>query len=173
MKSFFWKAVLVFSLVLNAAVAGTLGYHLWWWYGWFRNPLHPAAPSSFSAENNRALEAPDGAPSRRELQEKRRVVIEKKGEVLDTIAAHPGDLEAIKPYLDELLQLQAQMETAALTRISKVMAKLPEEKRQQFLTALKNRACRGPGIMGRGFGHRGPKGKPMHPDRPLEPPSEN
>ncbi len=164
MRSFIWKAVCVFSLVLNAAVVVSVGYHLWSSYGWFGRQLTAGAPESLPDDVKRAMDAPEGAISKKEMREKRRLLMEKKSEILDMIAAHPGDISAIKPRIDELLQLQAEVETAALTRISKVMAQLPEDKRQQFLSAIKSRACKGPAIGGAGFGHKGPKGRHMPSD---------
>lgn len=173
MKSLVWKAVLVFSLALNSAVAATVGYYLWRGYGSFGSTTIIAGPC-FSGEAQRVLETPDAQLCRREMMEKRRRVQEKKSKVLDIIAANPGNLEPAKRHIDELLLLQAQMQTAALSRISKIMAGLPEEERQQFLATLKNRACRGPGMMGPcGFGRMGTKGRYLHPDQLPKPPPEN
>lgn len=173
MKSVVWKAILVFSLALNIAVAGTVGWRLWRAQQWLGD-AGPAGPSAlFSGEAKHALQAPDAPFSRREIQEKRRLIQEKKSEILDMIAAHPGDLSPVQQHIDELVNLQRQMETAALARISKIMAQLPDEKRQQFLAALKNRACRGPGMMGQcGAGRMGPKGRPMGPDHLFKPPAQ-
>lgn len=172
MKSLVWKGVFVFSIALNVAVASTVGYHLWRVHGWYSEPGYNIPAQFFGTETKQALEKPEATFSRTELQEKRRRLQEKKKQVLDIIAAHPGDLEPAKAQIEELIRLQAQMETAALVRISKIMAELPSEKRQQFLVTLTNRACRGPGMKGRGFGHRAPNGYPLPAERPFEPSRE-
>jgi len=173
MKSVFWKALLVFSLALNVAVAGTVGWRLWRAQQWLGAPPAPEPSALFSGEAKHALQAPDAPFSRREIQEKRSLIQQKKSEILDLIAAHPGDLTPVQQHIDELLNLQRQMETAALARISKIMAQLPEEKRQQFLAIVKNRACRSPGMMGPCEpGRKGPKGRRMGPDPLFKPPAQ-
>ena len=97
---------------------------------------------------------------RSSLMQTRRRIQEKKLEVLDLIAKNPGDINAADQGINELIALKGQMERDALARIGKIMADLPEEKRQEFLSFLKNRTCRGPG-MGFGRGRRpdmGPAG---------------
>ncbi len=182
MNSVVWKAVLVFSLSLNVAVAGTIGWRLWRAQQWLGDAGAPGTSMLFSGEAKHALQASDAPFSRQEMQEKRRLIQEKKSEILDMIAAHPGDLSPIQQHMDELSNLQKQMDTAALARISKIMAELPDEKRQQFLATLKKRTCRAPGMMGpcdaghkghKGAGHKGSRGRSMSPD-PLfkSPPQE-
>jgi hypothetical protein len=155
MKSLVFKGILIFSLALNAAVAFVVVRHVW--------------SSRQLALDTQPIVSPavvEGLPVQstdpvgmREFREKQRRLMDKKVEVLDIIAAHPGDLSPAQKSIDELLILRTQMERAALARISRIMASIPEDKRPEFLARLKNRACRGPGMMGPGGPgrkHRGP-----------------
>jgi len=55
-------------------------------------------------------------------------------EALDLLAANPWNPEAVEPKIRDLAALTVQMERQAAARISKVMAALPDEKRQEFLS---------------------------------------
>lgn len=166
MKTFFLRGLLVFSLLLNAAVAATIGWHLW------RKPLSVGQDvcqpltsarmdqiSKLSRENNRA-----------KMIETRRQIQEKRLEILDLIAENPGDITVAETSINEMLALKAKMEREGLTRISRIMADMNEATRKEFLASLKNRACRGPGMrfdegMRPRFGHgRQAPGKPGPPE---------
>lgn len=154
MKSALFKGLLVFSLLINAAVFGTL-----LWCLWLEPRPHAIANDprqTFNQSDFRYIRNMWKGNDRAALMETRRKIQEKKLEVLDLIAGNPGDLKAVDKNIDELLVLRARMERTALAGISKTMAELPDDKRQEFLSFLKNRACGGPGMgmgHGRGRGH--------------------
>ncbi len=146
MKSLVFKGILIFSLALNAAVAVRVVRHVWS----IRHIALDTQPIvSPVVVQDLPVESTDPV-GMREFREKQRRLMDKKVEVLDIIAAHPGDLSPAQKSIDELLILRTQMERAALARISRIMASMPEGKRPEFLARLKNRACRGPGMMGPG-----------------------
>ena len=104
------------------------------------------------------------------MVELRSRISEKRAEALDLLAANPGNFEAAETKIVDLVALTGQMERQAAARISKVMADLPDEKRQEFLAFLKARAAFGPGMgFGRGMGHGRGKGW-CGPGQPPGPP---
>ena len=158
MKNTLLKVLFIFSLVINAAVAFTMGWHLW-----VERRPHASDNSSgpvVGPEGFRQMRNMMAGNDRSSLMQTRRRIQEKKLEVLDLIAKNPGDINAADHGINELIALKGQMERDALARIGKIMTDLPEEKRLEFLNFLKNRTCRGPG-MGFGRGRRpdmGPTG---------------
>jgi hypothetical protein len=54
-----------------------------------------------------------------------------------------------------LTALKAEIEKLAVARISNTLVELPPDKRQAFITFLKNRSCMGPGMAMRGRGGMG------------------
>lgn len=160
MKSWVFKGVLIFSLALNAAVAFVVVRHVWT----SRQLAVDAQPfASPAVVEGVPGDSPDPV-GMREFREKQRMLIDKKVEVLDLIAAHPGDLSAAQKSIDDLLILRTQTERAALARISRIMASMPEDRRPEFLARLKNKACRGPGMMGPGGHGRKGRGPMMGPE---------
>ncbi len=162
--------IFVFSLVLNVATVATLGWH--WWAEKRSVPLGTNGDAPLARQDVKDIYRlwPDSARvTMRELKGKIRA---KRAEVLDAIAANPGNPQAAEKSVRELVALREQLERQALAGISEVMAHLPQEKRDAFLAFLKNRARMGPG-MGMGHGrhrHRGQRCAPS-PCQPLGPPA--
>jgi hypothetical protein len=175
MKKAVITAVFVFSVVLNLAVAGTLGWHYW------EVQRQPAVPSLTDSKLTKA----DFKLIRRQclcddmgpMAELRTRINEKRVEALDLLAANPGNPEAAEPKIRDMVALTGQMEMQAAARMSRVMAALPDEKRQEFVTFLKARAAFGPGMgFGRGMGHgrgRGWRGAGHPPCPPQAVPGKN
>jgi hypothetical protein len=84
----------------------------------------------------------------------RRKILDKNREIVELIAKNPDNPAAAEKAVNEMITLRAEAERRALQRISSIMAGLPPDKREAFVSFLKNRACMGPG-MGRMRG-------PMH-----------
>jgi hypothetical protein len=144
-------SLFVFSLALNLAVAATLGWHLW---KENRSQFSPASPQQ-ELSNEDLLKLRKAWMSSRPtaMRETRRKIIEKQLELLDQVAKDPGHPEVATQQLNELIALKAEIEKQAVARISHVLAQLPQEERQAFLTFLKTRSCMGPEM-----GMRGGKG---------------
>ncbi len=158
MKKALITAIFVFSVVLNLAVAGTLGWHYWEMQ---RQPVFPsAADTKLTDSDFRFIRKQCMCEGPGTMLELRRRISEKRAEALDLLAANPGNSEAAEPKIQDLVALSGQMERQAAARISRVMAALPDEKRQEFLAFLKARAAFGPGMgFGRGMGHGRGRGK--------------
>ncbi|AFM27711.1 hypothetical protein [Desulfomonile tiedjei] len=158
MKKTLFIGIFVFSLALNLAVAATLGWHIWKERsvtGATMIALSDKPEAPVNPEDIRGIRRIMAQQDRTGLLEIRSKLAEKNLEVLELIAKNPQDLNSAEPKIKELVALKEQMERQALSRISRTMAVLPEEKRQVFLTVLKNRACLMPRMgMGMGKGHR-------------------
>lgn len=150
MKKALFIGAFVFSVVLNLAVAGTIAWHRWA----LRQvtPLPAPSTAQLNPDDRRAIAGLWRSADCNEVLGLREQVMRKKAEVLELIAANPGDVRALDQKVQELAELRAQMERRALTGISRIMAELPPEKRSAFLGFLKGRACMG---MGMGQGYRG------------------
>lgn len=164
--------VFIFSLALNLAVAGTLGWH--WWQE--THPLQPAATGQgmpFSPQEWMQLRHKVWQKEQRGAwHELRQEMFAKRSEVLDLIAANPGNPAVAEKSLDELIALRGKMEKKAMTDLAHLLANLPEEKRAQFLAFLKSRAC-GPGMGMRHGGRRMMRCPPGRPPMLGPPPSES
>jgi hypothetical protein len=144
----------IFSLALNLAVAGTLGWH--WWQETHPTQLAASAQGMpFSPQEWMQLRHKVWQKEQRGAwHELRQEMFAKRSEVLDLIAANPGNPAAGEKSLDELIALRGRMEKKAMTDLAHLLANLPEEKRAQFLAFLKSRACGGPGMGMRHGGRR-------------------
>lgn len=155
MKGAILTGLFIFSLVLNVAVAGTLLWHFWWHAP--PPPFSEMKPGAGYAEFEQ-IRPNFGREWRRGMMENRRKVLEKHREILDLIARDPGNPHAADKVLAELSTLRSDTERRTVARLSKIISELPPDKRDAFVSFLKDRACGG---MGMGMG-RGPK----HPGRP-------
>jgi Spy/CpxP family protein refolding chaperone len=154
MKKTIFVGLFVFSLVLNFAVAATLGWHVW------REGSFRAEPQmqgvGVTKDDFQQIRKVMSAQNGSTLMETRQQIMQKNAELLDLVARNPGDVAAAEGKIKELTALKEQMERRAIARISTVMASLPEDKRQAFLVLLKSRSCMMPGMgVGRG-GRCGP-----------------
>ena len=160
MKKGLLAALLIISLALNVAVAGTIGWYLWSASTAVQQP-EQVPGVTLSQDDERLIASLWPSKRRADMMQMRRELVKKKTEILEAIARNPGDVQAVEPQINELTALRGRMERQALARISTIMAGLPEEKRQTFLAFLKTRACMGPGMrrhMGRGMGRMCPPG---------------
>jgi hypothetical protein len=154
MKRTVFISIFVFSLVLNLAVAATLGWHI---LQENRTKVSYAPPTPALSDNDLRLLRNAWVSSRpTAMVETRRKIIEKQLELLDQIAEDPGHPEVATRQLNELNALKAEIEKQAVARISRALAELPPARRQAFIAFLKSRSCMAPGMgMHRCRGMRG------------------
>ncbi|MCA1961179.1 MAG: periplasmic heavy metal sensor [Desulfomonile sp.] len=179
MKSAVLTGLFIFSIVLNAAVAGTLLWHFWW-----HTPPAPVEGSIKPLSNQAELEQMRRTLAKewgRSMMQNQPKFLQKHREILDIIVREPGNPAAADRAIDELVAMHADTERKAVARLSKIISELPEDKRAAFVTYLKDRRC-GPMGMGMGAGpkhkHRGrpapgpppppPEGEPGPPLRPPQ-----
>lgn len=144
MKRIIFVGLFIFSIVLNIAVAATLGWHLWRQNSFTEGASLQEQP--MTREDWRQLKNMMSSQDRSALREARLKVIEKKLELLDMMAKNPGNLQAVEPTIKELAVLKERVERQAIARISAAMAAMPEDRRQTFAALLKKRACTMPGM---------------------------
>lgn len=148
--------VLIFSLALNFAVAGTLVWKLWLADRFYGTPAIPGTPLTRS--DFRRIASTSGNGQWQSMRQYRQQILQKNAEILDIIAANSDDPEASAKAVDELVALKGSLERQSIERIRRIVASLPEEKKSAFIEFMKQRTCMGPG-MGWGRGrHRGPRG---------------
>jgi uncharacterized membrane protein len=148
-KRMLLAGLFVFSLAANLAVGVTLAWHYW------RDARPTTADTtpepSLDKKELKRLYAMWPRSDRKKMMEFRRKIMEKRAEILDQIAANPGDPNAVDKSLKELVALREQMERKAMTDISAIMANLPEPERKAFISLLKQRHAH---KMDRGWGRK-------------------
>ncbi|MFH0959882.1 MAG: periplasmic heavy metal sensor [Pseudomonadota bacterium] len=156
MKKAFFVGLLIFSLLINLSVGIVVVRHWWFKPDTRNNDILRACPALSSQD----VKNISGAwhETRQAIMAARKELNSKRAEVLDLIAANPGDLKPAEAAIQEMINLRAALELKTFTRVSQTMASLPPEKREAFLDFLKNRTCRmrGPG---NGFDKRGRPGR--------------
>jgi hypothetical protein len=151
MKKAIWIGVFVFSLALNLAVAATLSRQLWFQHSSSAaiDAAVPALTRGDVEEIRKLCLKHNGAA----MMQARNKILEKNFHLLDLIAKDPSDSSAVEQGVNELIELKRNAEKEAIARITNVMVALPPEKRQAFVTFMKNRSCMMPAM---GFGRNGP-----------------
>ncbi len=142
MKKSFFFGLLIFSLALNLAVAATVVWRLL--EG--RSAASSSTPqSSLNVQEMQEITKLFQKNVQTSILATRNRMMEKRVEILDTIAQKPGDFDAVAKSVDELNGLKAKVERDAILEITKTAAGLPPQKRLMFLDMLKTRTCMGPG----------------------------
>lgn len=154
MKKIIFIGLFVFSVALNLAVAATLGWHLWQEKRLSELPGRTVG-ATFSPEDIREIRK-FAAQNGQTMMQIRDRIIQKRLELLDLIAQNPGRPELAEQKLAEIAALRSTLEKEAISRISRALAALPEDKREAFIAFIKNRTCMYPGMgMGGRKGFRG------------------
>lgn len=155
MKKAFFVGLLIFSLLVNISVGVVIARH--WWHVQKRTVINLTECPALSSDDVQKISSTWSGPAKLGIMQTRRELLSKKAEVLDLIAANPGDLKPAENAIREMINLRSSLEQKTLDRISHTMASLEPEKRMAFLEFLKNRTCtmKGPG---KGFGKRGGPG---------------
>ncbi|MBL7073838.1 periplasmic heavy metal sensor [candidate division KSB1 bacterium] len=165
MKKNWLLIVLIFSLAVNLAAVGTIGYHWWresrprvkrpfWGRGWERGPLKLTDSQIARMEDMWGTFRADLSGLRDQLHQKR-------GELIDLLRNAESDSLTIDRKLDEIAALQAKLEKRAIRKTVKMRNILTPQQREEFFTLFKDRfrhgrmmphrRGRGPGRMGRGY----------------------
>jgi hypothetical protein len=161
-KRMLFAGLFIFSLAANLAVAVTLG-----WYYWRPTPAASAETYVEPPFNKKEMKRLHGMWPRKQMLEFRRKIMEKRAEILDEIAANPGNPKAADKSFNELVTLRAEMERKAMAHFSAIMANLPEEKRRAFVAFLKQRQAQ---KLERGWEHRGTRQQRMgNREMPCQP----
>lgn len=163
MKKGVLAGLLIFSLALNLAVAGTLVWNLWLADRFDGSPAVPG--TTLTRSDIRSIAAMSENGRWQSMWQYRQQILQKNAEILDLIAANPNDPQAPTKAVDELMALKGSLERQSIERIRRIVASLPDDKKKAFIDFLKQRTCMGPGM---GWGPRGPRG-PYGPRGPGGP----
>lgn len=140
MKKGLFVGLLIFSLLINVSVGIVIARH--WWHVQKRTVMDPTECPALSGDDVQKISQTWSGPSKIGIMQTRRDLMTKKAEVLDLIAANPGDLKPAENAIREMINLRSELEQKTLDRISHTMASLEPEKRAAFLEFLKQRTCR-------------------------------
>lgn len=149
MKRKYMYILLVFSVALNLAVAGTIAWHYITSHNAEASQMVPTMTTQDLQEFRMKLlkNLDNNLPSLRDQ------ILAKRMEIIQTISQKPGDTSVLQDKIQELNSLRSQMEKIAIMEVSKTTAQIDPAKRDTFLEMLKNRTCMGPGMAkGRGCG---------------------
>ena len=159
---------LVFSVVVNVAAVGTIGYH-WWKVHSAEPPLPPSPPpEAMLRPLRRPLNlTPDqmqkmGAQRRRISEEVRGIrkdLFESRARLMELLRSPDPDSMAVEEILQEIASAQVALERKVIHNIFRMKRTLTPEQREKLLKMMERRG--GWGRMGPGQGHgmmRGPSG---------------
>jgi len=152
MKKVFFVGLLVFSLLINVSVGIVIARHWWLKHDTPDKDMLSSCPA-LSSQDVKSISG-DWYDARQAIMATRKELHSKRAEVLDLVAANPGDLKPAEGAIQDMINLRAGLELQILQRVSKTMASLPPEKREAFLDFLKRRTCRMKGA-GKGRGKMG------------------
>ncbi len=156
MKKAFFVGLLIFSLLVNVSVGIVIARH-WWLKQESRDRDMLYECPALSSQDIKSISG-DWHDARQAIISTRKELHAKRAEVLDLVAANPGDLKPAEIAIQDMINLRAGLELQILQRVSKTMASLAPEKRAAFLDFLKHRTCRMRGA-GKGMGNRGGAGR--------------
>ena len=159
---------LMFSVVVNVAALGTIGFH-WWKVRGVRPPLPPFPPPK---EMLRPLRRPLDLTSdqmqelgtqRRRISEEirgiRKDLLDSRARLMELLRSLDPDSMAVEEILQEIASSQVALERKVIHSILRMKRTLTPEQREKLLQMMERRG--GWGRMGPGQGHgmmRGPSG---------------
>lgn len=174
-----WLTIaLVFSVIVNVAGIGTIGYH-WWRVRSVDHPLGPPPPEmmlrplrrplSLSPDQMRELEA-----QRRRISEEirgiRRDLSESRVRLMQLLRSPDPDSTAVEEVLQEIASSQVALERKVIHNILRMRKVLTPEQREELLRMMERRG---------GWGRMGPEPEhgmrrgPFGPERPFGPNKDN
>ena len=157
---------LVFSVMVNVATIGTIGFH--WWKVRSVDHLPPPPPELMLRPLRRPLDlTPDqmqelGAQRRRiseEIRGIRKDLFESRARLMELLRSPDPDSMAVEEILQEIASAQVALERKVIHNILRMKRTLTPEQREKLLQMMERRG--GWGRMGPGQGHgmmRGPSG---------------
>ena len=152
MKDTGLKIILVFSLAVNCAVLGAIGYPLakQYWGNRTESPVLEEIP--IEAVPPQVLQS-RSAFRNRMLQERIRVRNE-RDQLARLLIAMPPDRQKIQDKIQDIATLQGKIQQVVADQILAESAAMPPEQRRLYLSNIQGRMCQGQCGRGPGFGGR-------------------
>jgi Spy/CpxP family protein refolding chaperone len=157
--------VLIFSVAINIAVAGTLAFHYWRGNGMVgAGLLCGQKPVGRFMRENLHLDGEEishlqilFSRNREELLHLRDQVSQERQMLFDLLDHPRVDQSRVDQQIERISALQAKMQKIIINQIINMKSCLPEEKQQKLLDAFRQRPGCGPfgqGPLGPGFGKK-------------------
>ena len=152
MKDTGLKIILVFSLAVNCAVLGAIGYPLakQYWGNRTESPVLGEIP--------REAVPPQVLQSRSAFQksmvQERIKVRDARDQLARLLMAQPPDRQKIQDKIQDIATLQGKIQQAVADQILTESAAMPPEQRRLYLSNIQGRMCQGQCGRGPGFGGR-------------------
>ena len=162
---------LVFSVMVNVAAIGTIGYHWWRARSAASFLSHPGGP--MLKPMRRALSL--NPAQMRELGEQRRQIaeeieknqqdlVEARARLMELLRSPAPDSMAVEEILEEMTSAQMTMQRTVLRNLLRMKRELTPEQQERLLRMMERR----PGWdMGPGLGHRRMRGRLGPADRRI------
>jgi hypothetical protein len=158
------KVLFIFSLTVNGAVLGALGYSI------ARQYFETGSESSVVPGCSPEFFPPQVLSSRADFQkrlfEERAQVQQQRNELSQLLMQQPPDRQKIKEKVKLLNEQQGKIQQAVVAQILSETSSMTAEQKQLYLSSIQGRMCqhgmmgrcgRGPGFRGRmGFGRNMP-----------------
>lgn len=170
--------ILVFSVMVNVAAIGTIGYHGWKVRSIDQPPLPPPPepmlrhlrrPLSLTPDQMRELEAQRRRISE-EIQGIRRDLSKSRARLMQLLRSPDPDSMAVEEVLQEIASSQVALERKVIHNILRMRKVLTPEQREELLRMMERRG--GWGRMGPELEH-GMRRGPFGPERPFGPNKDN
>ena len=155
MKDTWLKICFIFSLAVNCAVLGALGYPLarqYWMSG-----SEPARIPEMPAENVPAQVLQSREDFRRRLWQEQPVMQKQREELAALLMEQPPDRQKIQEKVRAITMLQGKIQQATVDQILRETADMTPQQRKVYLENIQGMMCPksmmgGCGRMGRGMG---------------------
>ena len=152
MKDTWLKSILIFSLAVNCAVLGAIGYPLARQYWGNRTELPALREMSSEAVPLQVLQS--RSAFRERIRQERMRVRDERDQLARLLMAEPPDRLKIQEKIQSIAKLQGIIQQAVADQILAETAAMPPDQRQLYLSNIQGRMCQGQCGKGPGFGGR-------------------
>ena len=157
MKDTWLKIILIFSLAVNFAVLGAIGYPFAKQYWGSRT--EPPSLKDIPVEEVPPQVLQSRSAFRKKMLQERMKVRDERDQLARLLMAQPPDRQKIKDKIQDIANLQGKIQQTVADQILAETAAMPPAQRRLYLSDIQGRMCqgqcRGPGFGGgRGRMHR-------------------
>jgi hypothetical protein len=152
MKDTWLKTILVFSLAVNCAVLGAVGYPLarQYWANRIEQPVLREMPS----EDVPPQVLQSRSAFRERISQERVRIRDERDQLARLLMSEPPDRQKIQQKIQDIAKLQGKIQQAVADQILTETAAMPAEQRRLYLSSIQGKMCQGQCGRGPGFGGR-------------------
>jgi hypothetical protein len=152
MKDIWLKIILIFSLAVNCAVMGTLGYPLAKQY--WGNRSEPSALQEIPSQDVSPQVLQSRADFQNKLQQERARVQDERDQLARLLMVQPPDRQKIHEKIQTISTLQIKIQQAVVDQILAETSAMPPDQRKLYLSNIQGMMCQGRCGRGPRFGGR-------------------